>query len=538
MRVSTRHPVRTTSNPPAGPTRVLTNRRTRLAAALAVLLVPAAPLSAQQPVFSVDDVLNLNNARVAEISPDGRWAIVATATLRDRLGRDNARYGDPTYVAPSLATYSIVDTGSGQATPLFDGPRQAASFAWSPDGSRVAYLDRADDTFRLVIWERERNRRREVPLAAGRIITEDASLQWSADGSRLLFTMRTAEWFERARQRFNEEVRGPIVVQSSEEPFLSWESIRRLSLEQIPALYSVADNRVTEIMPESRLGSVSLSGDASMLIYEEDTTKKTSYEEIFGTDEKLVVKPIGAGESRVLFDDMEDMTLRWDGDNRSFVYSKEGRTYFGTIDGGEPRQLTGEPPRQPGQAAAEEPADSASRKAERERRARLRFAPLRLSHDGSTMLASNSEGYWLIDTATGQTRTKILDVPGDEEDETSPRYGAIAWSRDGNDLYLSYASRTEWERGVMHYDRDTGVLEDLVKDGRTYSGIRLSDDGSTFVLTIAAGNHPGDVYVTDSRFSGIRRLTESNPGIESRLARTELIKYLDVDGDELYGVLY
>jgi dipeptidyl aminopeptidase/acylaminoacyl peptidase len=504
------------------------------------LTLPAA-LAAQSPGFTVEDVLSLRGARVAAASPDGGTALIALSTLRDRVGRDNSRFGDPTYVAPSVASYRMVDTSTGEARPFFDGPRQAASFTWSPDGSRIAFLDRAGDAYRLNIHEVERNRSRTVSLPADRVVMEDATLQWSADGRQLLFTMRTNEWHERARQRFLAEVDGPIVVRSSEEPFLSWEEIRRLSLEQIPALYDVASNRVEEILPASRLGSVTLTADATYLVYQEDRTDSTSYEQIFGRKNRLIVRPVGPGESRTLFEDMEGITMRWSGDNRSYVYAKENRTYFGTIDGGEPRQLTGDPPREPGEASPEPPADSAARTAERERRARERFTPQRLSHDGSTMLARNSQGYWLIDTATGSDRTMIVEVPEDDEengDDRSPAWGVVAWSNDGDDVYLSYASRTLWERGLMHYDRTTGEMRELVKDQRYYTGVQLSDNGSRFILSIAGGNHPGDIHVANADFTDVRRLTESNPGIEDRLARTELLKYLDVDGNELYGVVY
>jgi dipeptidyl aminopeptidase/acylaminoacyl peptidase len=136
----------------------------------------------------------------------------------------------------------------------------------------------------------------------------------------------------------------------------------------------------------------------------------------------------------------------------------------------------------------------------------------------------------------------FLEAPEDDEEEDgtdrSPDWGVVAWSNDGNDIYLSYASRTEWERGIVHYDRSTGATRELVKDNRYYSGLRLSEDGSRFILTIASGNHPGDLYVANADFTDVRRLTESNPGIDGKLARTEQVKYLDVDGDEMYGVLY
>ena len=60
-----------------------------------------------------------------------------------------------------------------------------------------------------------------------------------------------------------------------------------------------------------------------------------------------------------------------------------------------------------------------------------------------------------------------------------------------------------------------------------------------FVFNSADGNRPGDVFVADSDFKNVRRLTELNPQLKAkRLSKTELVSYLDVDGNKMFGVLY
>ncbi|MFP4489740.1 MAG: alpha/beta hydrolase family protein, partial [Bacteroidales bacterium] len=50
---------------------------------------------------------------------------------------------------------------------------------------------------------------------------------------------------------------------------------------------------------------------------------------------------------------------------------------------------------------------------------------------------------------------------------------------------------------------------------------------------------PSDLYVADPDFSDTRQLTDLNPWTDNRkMTRSELIKYLDADGNELYGILY
>jgi dipeptidyl aminopeptidase/acylaminoacyl peptidase len=67
----------------------------------------------------------------------------------------------------------------------------------------------------------------------------------------------------------------------------------------------------------------------------------------------------------------------------------------------------------------------------------------------------------------------------------------------------------------------------------------MSKDGEKFFYTFSDGDLPYDLYMTDKNFGEKVRLTELNPWIvDKKLTRSELVKYLDVDGEELYGILY
>src|SRR5262249_48022054 len=75
-----------------------------LAIVFALSLSSLAPhLRAQTPNagFTVDDLLDVANINIADLSDDGRWLAATSGTLRDRIGIDNHRFGDPTYIAPS-----------------------------------------------------------------------------------------------------------------------------------------------------------------------------------------------------------------------------------------------------------------------------------------------------------------------------------------------------------------------------------------------------------------------------------------------------
>src|SRR5262249_47766738 len=152
------------------------------------------------------------------------------------------------------------------------------------------------------------------------------------------------------------------------------------------------------------------------------------------------------------------------------------------------------------------------------------------------LVASDKKGLWLIDTASG---AKDLFVSMPEEDKETPRYQVLEWAPDGNRLYLSYASRTTWERGVSRYDVQTKQLSSLIRDAKIYTNVRFSKAGGTAVFNAADGNRPSDLFAASADFQRVRRLTNANPTIaDNGIAKTELVSYLDVDGKKLYGVLY
>lgn len=489
----------------------------------------------QENRFTLNDMLGVINTSVVDLSDDGRWAAVTFGTLRDRIGINNHRFGDPTYIAPSLVEVRAIDTHTGAAQKVFPDKRQARGFKWSPDASRLALLVLKDETFEPVIWDRATGKLTTVKLPENRHVAENASLDWSTDGAQLFIATRAGGWIKMAKERFDSQTRGPVVVQSSKDPFLSWDDLRRLAQLRSVVAYDIKTGQARELIPEKRLSSYDISEDGSFIRYGEDITKKTDYDVIFGGESQVQILPIG-GQPRTLIKSTKGLSLIWSRDSRRYAYAKDGNIFSGSIDDKEPRQLTGkkeEAEKDKMAEAADKPKEDAAKE---EARKKERFSAVRLSPSGDRLIASNKEGLWLIDAASG-ARELFLKI--DEEDKQAPRYQVVDWSRDGKNIYLSYASRTKWERGLTRYNVEAKRMDDLIKDSRLYSGFRLSRDGSTFIYSSAEGNRPSDIYAADAEFKSVRRITEANPQLNSRrLAKSELIGYLDADGNKSFGVLY
>ena len=505
---------------------------------LATLPQPLAGQTAGSP-FTVDDMLDVANVNIADLSDDGRWLAATSSSLRDRIGIDNHRFGDPTYIAPSVADVWIIDTQTGKAQKLFPARQQVRGLKWSPDGSRLAMFVLKSGAFEPVIWNRNTGKFVDPNLPSGKQAADNSEFEWSGDGTRLLIGLRAESWQKKAAERFKYETAGPVVVHSSKEPFLAWEDLRRLSTNRSLAVYDIKSGQLRELIPETKLASYDLAEDGSFITYAEDITKKTDYDVIGGTENQIHLIPAAGGERRTIVKSTKGINVIWSRDRRTYSYAKDGNIFIASVNDKEPRQLTGkktDETKDKAEATPDKPKDDSAKDADKEKKDKERFSVVRLSPKGDWIVASNKEGLWLMNAASG---VKEMIVKISEEDKESPRYQVIDWSPGADQIYLNYASRTKWERGVVRYDVKAKKLQDIIKDSRLYSGIRLSRDGRTFVFSSGEGNRPADLYAADVDFKNVRRLTDINPQLKAkRLSKTELVSYLDVDGNKLYGVLY
>jgi dipeptidyl aminopeptidase/acylaminoacyl peptidase len=481
--------------------------------------------------FSVDDALNVVTYSQSDLSDDGRWLATVSASRREGLGVDYRRDGDPTYIRPSAGTVWVIETATGKSRALFPDKRNVRSLAWSPDGARLAMLVLRNDAYEPVIWDRATGKTTSVVTPAGTYVAENSDVRWAENGESIVFSLHRTEWKRSVRDQFDRYTKGPVFVQSSSDPFLAWDDLRRSASRRSVVAYDLGTRRTRELIPEGMIASYTLAGGDSVVVYSEDITTKTDYDVIFGTENRLMARQ-GSASPRMLLPSLKNTTLVWSDDLRRFAYAKDGRVFIGSPRDSGGRQIAG-----PTTAASRDSSGADTSAAARERRARERFTPVRFSPAGDFILLSNRQGLWVANVASGE-KEMMLEIPSDSS-ATGPRMTTVGWSPDARYVYLTSASRSAWERGISRFDRTTKQLQELVKDGRLYSNFRLSKNGSVAMLSVADGNRPSDIYVADASLGGLRRMTEGNPWMRERqVGRTELMSYLDADGHKKYGVVY
>ena len=178
---------------------------------LAALL--AAPAFAQEMRgFTTEIALDVKSPRIVAMTEDGGRIAVTVRTRRGRADVDHARFGDPTYVAPSLVTLMVIDTRSGDRVWLHEQQAQVSAFTWSPNGSQLAYLLLEEDGFALRIFDAGSGTTDEITLRTSKPIASSSPLLWSPDSESILLTLRPNRWEERASGAFYALTQAPVIT--------------------------------------------------------------------------------------------------------------------------------------------------------------------------------------------------------------------------------------------------------------------------------------------------------------------------------------
>ncbi|MDE2796431.1 MAG: prolyl oligopeptidase family serine peptidase [Gemmatimonadota bacterium] len=508
-------------------------------AVLTVTLPLATPLPAhpQQRLFTPEIALDVRGVSIAAVTGDGRRVAATVRTRRDRTDVDHQRYGDPTYISPTTSRLMVIDTRSGARTWVHEEPAQLRGFAWSPDGERLAYFVVEGGAYQLRIFDAETGSGRTVALQTGKRIASSSPLVWSPDGAEVLVGLRPDGWAGEARAAFVALTDAPVIVQDSRNDFLAWDRVRNIAAKQITALVSLANGGVREILSDVTPSGPRFSADGAYIMYSTATRTKTSYTRRDGTEYELFRLALAEGsEPESLRDTGEQrMNVTWNEARDAFMYGERGSVFVRGLDEDEAVDVTAghRGPADEGEDAAAGTGDPNEAGPDS---TRIRFSVQRWSPTGDQLLLSSQDAWHLLDLDTDNLRT-VLEL--EEDDDARPRRQVQSWSDDGRHLYFSYAARDRWQRGLKRLDTATGDIETLFLDANLYRSWNISDDGGTLVYTMSDGDRPNEIWTTATDRLAPRQLTTSNPQLDDiALTRSELVEYLDVDGNTLYGILY
>jgi dipeptidyl aminopeptidase/acylaminoacyl peptidase len=503
--------------------------RTRSTPVLALLALLAAPIhlssQALRP-FTVDDALRVRSVNVATATDDARWIAATVSTARSRMDTDHFRYGDPTYIGPSLGELMVLDAETGASRTLYDGRLvDVQGFAWSPAGDLLAFRRHAEGAVLLEMYDRAAERVRTVRLRPSRELAWGGPLEWLPDGSGLVVGIRAEGWAREARAAYEAMEFGPVVVQDASEPFLAWDAVRnRGSLMEL-AVVSLRDGSLRVLAPEAGYQDVRVAPDGTHVTYTVATPQKTSYQRGSGTEFAYYRQDLSEGAESVEILERGERRLRlsFSPDGTAFVYADRGNVFLKGLDADSAQNLT-EEHRKPLSES-----DSTRRS----------FSLERWHPGGNGILLRAQDGYYTLEE--GEAPEMVWPFPGETRKEwgEGPQLSVVQWTEDGRYLYAGRSARDRWERGLVRFDVQRGQEEILVLDSDLYRNWTVAEDGSRIVFRRSDGDRPEEIWVAGGDFGSPRALTDMNPWLsEVALSQSRLVSYLDVGGKELHGVLH
>jgi dipeptidyl aminopeptidase/acylaminoacyl peptidase len=506
--------------------------RTLLAVSTAAVLLAARPSTQALQPFSAEDMLKVATAQVLDFSEDGRRVALSVRRLQENTQTDHRRFNDPSYVAPSMVDVLVVDTRTAATDRPFKTLMNVRQASWSRDGAKLALLTTAEDSERLPVttaWVYDAARRslQQVPRKAGAEIAANSELAWSADGASLIVATRSPAEDRAAQAAFRALVDGPIIVQSS-RPFLDWDEMTRRGRTRSVTALDPATGAATTLVPSGRITSYQVSRDGSFTTWLEDSTEKTNYDVIGGTDNAL--RMLARGGSAITIAEAKTLKTtnpRWSDDGRLFAYAEKGEVFVQRVDEAKPRSLTPKPKKE--EAAPTREAGAAEEDSES-------FSLGPFNRDATRLVLTSRKG-WYVATVADGARERILALD-DKDEEKNPRLTVVDWTPSGDALLVQYGERASWDRGLMKLDLRTKQLTPLVRDRNLYQGFRQSRDGGTVLFQRSDGDRPADWFAADAGLDNVRRLTDLNPWMAQKaVPASELVSYRDTDGKMLYGVL-
>ena len=404
--------------------------------------------------FTAEDALQIASVAVADLSDDGHWIALTESIRRDAFGNDYRHDGDPTYVHAVPIRLWSVDARTGQRQAVFADKRAVRSPRWSPDGGQLAFLLWNGDVYEPAVWTRATGKVATLKLPAGKYVAETSDLRWNGAGTQVIVAVHTADWRKRAREAFANITGGPIIVQSSKEPFLAWDDLRRMAMRRSVGALDVKSGAYRELVPEGMIGNYTVADDGSAVAYTEDETKKTQYE-AGGNDGRLIARTLATGATHTLLASTRGSQVVWSEDGARYAFARDGAVYVGSIADTATKLVAGRPA--PARSAR---GDSSAGAAPSGRGGRGgapgargdRFTASRFSPKGDALLVANRDSTWVVDLGSG---ARDLVMVTDDSSATEPRVTFAAWSGDGSKIYFTRASRTKWERAIVRYDRST-----------------------------------------------------------------------------------
>jgi len=509
----------------------------------------AGTATARRAPLSVEDVLSVRefaDREQLDVSPDGK--LVAYALIDPRRAAELTQTDHSGLFSPSGvplghrgADVVVADTRSGATRNLTNAHGSSWGPVWAPSGRWLAFYSDRDGAARLWLWDRKRDVLRRVSKALVHTFFGFEQVRWSPDGRRILVKLMPAGLtLTAARRLAGDSVSGrhalPARGALTARVFTTSQDATRTqgpalqSIDTVPsffnasladlALADVATGRERRIVRRVRPMAYRFSPDGARIAYTTRQPDDGKGSITWGSYDLSVVDTSGR-DGRLLMPRIQQdygLSFSWSPDGRQVGYTSGGGVEaIGLAPGRQPRRAT-----RPG-LQFDEPFR----------------APLWL--DDSTVIIAAADTLWRVSLGAG-TIAALASIPGRQLLEIAARADAERIPP-GGPLVVATRDPATQRMGFERIDVRTGAHQPLYEDdialGATDLAYNLAPMGDgRFVFVGETGDHPAEVWITDSSLVRARRLTNSNLRVASHaLGRSRLVSWRGPGGEQLRGAL-
>src|SRR5215470_4177775 len=242
------------------------NKHSILSIVLVLLLTAAVPAQAKR-TMTPEDVVSLNRASDAQLSPDAR----RVAFVASSWDRENDRFNSDVWLVDEMR----------QVVRLTSSPKRDDSPRWSPDARRIAFLSErgSDADAGAQIFLLNPLGGEPVPLTSHKAPVQ--SFEWSPDGRFIAFIA------EEARQK--PKTKPPVVVDEDHRFAQLW-------------IVDMASQEIKQLTKGSRhITAFNWSPEGSRIVFTARATPKlmdSGATEVFVTPTSLQSAPYDTAQSR------------------------------------------------------------------------------------------------------------------------------------------------------------------------------------------------------------------------------------------------
>lgn len=430
----------------------------------------------------------------------------------------------------------LIETATNTLKPLDTDKSIYSQVSWNEEGTALACLKgvipkgksyRQNSVLLFTDPQRaggryEYNPATDTSFPENQVISENRAPGFSSDNTLLMFGIREQD--DKVEKKKDDPPVADVDIWHWNDERIQSEQMKQASRDRRFTYLSsvvVADNKFVKIA-DSTMRLAEVSRDGKWVIGRNDKPYISDYKE--SMSDYYRVNPYTGERTLILKGHKRD--LGFSPDSKNFLFWKDGEVWNYILSSGRLYSLT-------------ESSDIQFENQEFDyARERPPYGVAGFTKDGKNVILYTRYDLWL-QPLDGKRATCMTDNYG-TENEIVLRY--VQTDRDEKFIDTSkpllLTAYGQWTKKAGFYSLEKGKLKELVYTDNNYGRITKAENSDRYMLTRESPREYPDYYITDTRFSSFKRISDANPIVDNyNWYNNILIEYTNNDGVRLQGVL-